>query len=68
MVRLAVEGAIELYSTNKGEKVFCAATFSNSFCRLAGARGPIDGKVVRAGRADVEILPGGGHFRLRERA
>lgn len=75
-VRLAAELAADNFDRDRkrenrrgNDRVFNAAGFSSSFCKLAKVAGPLDGNVVRAmmrGRADIVELEGGAHFRIRE--
>ena len=66
LIRLAMEHAVRDFG-DKGDGIFNAAGLSDAICKLAGVRGALDGKVVRAiltGRPDVELLKGGCHYRM----
>ncbi len=66
LIRLAMFRAVQMYDGDHGDPIFSAACFSSAFTAMAGTKTPLDGNVVRAmlcGRGDVEILPGGAHFR-----
>ena len=48
------------------DDLFNAAGFSQELCKIAGVRGEIDGRIVRAlltGRPDIMPLQGG-HYKL----
>jgi len=65
MVRLAIDRAVKQFG-DKGDGIFHAAGFGSALHELAGVTGSMDGLVVRTvltGRDDVEILPGGNHYR-----
>jgi len=53
----------------RGDGLFNGAGFGHELMGLAGLCGIVDGMLVRAiltGRRDVEIMPGGSHYRRVE--
>jgi len=69
LVRLAMDHAIRGFGGH--DKVFNGAGFSVAMKSISCVDQTLDGRMVRAiltGRPDVEILAGGGHYRLIETA
>lgn len=65
-IRLACERAERDFSGNR-DGTFNSCGFSQHMMRIAGLQGQIDGLLVRAlltGRPDIQVLPGGSHYRL----
>ena len=66
IVRLVCERAVERFGGRGG--MFNSANFSHCLSQVSGARGSIDGRIVRSvlcGRSDIEVLSGGSHYRIK---
>jgi len=64
LVNFAMERACEIFSSD--DKTFNNSSFSKALQEIGGLQSVIDGRIVRMillGRNDVEMLPGGCHYR-----
>ncbi|MHA2163503.1 MAG: hypothetical protein ACXABF_13865 [Candidatus Thorarchaeota archaeon] len=69
MIHYMALRAIERFGHEGEKNVFNAACFSQAMIDVTGVKVVTDGRVVRAlltGRADIEIMSGGSHYKLLE--
>jgi hypothetical protein len=67
LVHFCIRKAVDRFGGK--DKVFNGANFAVAFKEVCGTESTLDGKEVSAilcGRADVEILSGGSHYKLIE--